>query len=101
MGAVLFAEELMSLSDAARALPRRRGGRKVNVSTVYRWTTTGCRGVVLESLQIGGTRCTSRQALSRFFQRLTGPTQAIQRIHSRAEKKRAELINWRLDELGI
>jgi hypothetical protein len=31
----------------------------------------GCKGVVLESIEIGGTRCTSREALARFFERLT------------------------------
>ena len=64
-------ETLLSLADAARTLPRRRGGRKPHVSCLYRWTTTGCKGVVLESLQVGGTRCTSKEALARFFERLT------------------------------
>jgi hypothetical protein len=64
-------EALFSLADAARTLPRRRGGKKAHVSCVYRWTTSGCRGVILESIQIGGTRCTSREALGRFFELLT------------------------------
>ena len=64
-------ETLISLAEAARSLPRRRGGKRPHVSCLYRWTTSGCRGVVLESIQVGGTRCTSREALARFFQRLT------------------------------
>jgi hypothetical protein len=64
-------ETLMSLAQAANALPRRRRGCKVHVSCLYRWTKVGCRGIVLESLQIGGTRCTSQQALQRFFERLS------------------------------
>ena len=43
---------LISLADAAGELPRRRRGRKTHVSTLFRWTTIGCRGVVLESLQM-------------------------------------------------
>jgi hypothetical protein len=67
-------EALTSLADAARTLPRRRGGKKPHVSCIYRWTTSGCRGVTLESIQIGGTRCTSNEALNRFFTRLTRAT---------------------------
>jgi len=64
-------ETLLCLVDAARSLPRRRAGKRPHVSCLYRWTTTGCKGVVLESLQCGGTRVTSAEALARFFQRLT------------------------------
>jgi hypothetical protein len=64
-------EDLITLREAARLLPRRRRGKKPHISCLYRWTTTGCRGVVLESVSVGGTRCTSRGALSRFFSRLS------------------------------
>src|SRR3954451_17851104 len=70
------AETLLSLAQAAEELPRRRRGRKTHVSTLYRWATAGCRGVRLETVQIGATRCTSREALQRFFERLSGPDQA-------------------------
>jgi len=69
-------ETLISLADAAGELPRRRRGRRVHVSCLYRWSTAGCRGVVLESIQVGATRCTSREALQRFFERLSAPVQA-------------------------
>ena len=64
-------ETLLSLTEAAKALPSRRGGKKPHVSCLYRWTTAGCKGVILESIQIGGTRCTSKEALARFFEQLT------------------------------
>ncbi|HEX3655209.1 MAG TPA: DUF1580 domain-containing protein [Pirellulales bacterium] len=69
----LFKEKILSLTEAAKlkSLPTRRGGKRPHVSCFYRWTGPGCRGVVLESVQIGGTRCTSLEALSRFFARLT------------------------------
>ena len=69
------AEHLISLAEAARLLPARRAGKRPHVSCLYRWTTVGCRGVVLESVQIGGTRCTSREALERFFSALTAAAQ--------------------------
>jgi hypothetical protein len=67
-------EHLQTLSQAAASLPRRRRGRSTHISTLYRWATNGCRGIVLETIQVGGTRCTSPQALQRFFQRLTDTT---------------------------
>lgn len=63
-------EELIRLADATELLPRLRRGRKVNVSTLHRWATHGLRGVVLETTQCGGTKCTTRAALQRFFSEL-------------------------------
>ncbi len=64
-------EAPIPLTQAADEQPRRRRGRKTHVSTLYRWATAGCRGVQLETIQIGATRCTSREALQRFFERLS------------------------------
>ena len=64
-------EDVVSLTDAAKLLPKRRGGKRPHVATLYRWASGGCRGVVLETIQVGGTLCTSRQALQRFFEALT------------------------------
>lgn len=96
-------EDPLSLADAAKTLPRRRAGKKPNIATLYRWTTAGCRGVVLESYQCGGTRCTTREALQRFFERLTaqaaGPSSSPvpTRAHQ-ADVRRAEVV---LDKAGI
>ncbi len=69
-------ETLRPFAEAARRLPALRGGRPVNVTTVWRWATRGVRGrggvtVQLESIKVGGTCCTSDEALARFFQALT------------------------------
>ena len=69
-------EQIITFSQAADELPRRRRGRKTHVSTLFRWSTAGCRGVVLETIQVGGTRCTSREALQRFFERLSLPVRS-------------------------
>jgi hypothetical protein len=67
----IASETILTLSEAAERLPRRRRGRQTHVSTLYRWTVVGCRGVLLEHTQIGATRATSLEALQRFFDRLT------------------------------
>ena len=91
-------ETVISLKEATRLLPRRRNGKKTCLQTMYRWTARrGIRGVVLETIQVGGTKCTSIEALQRFFDRLTQqrsqphqdglktPTQRS-RDHARAER---------------
>ncbi len=64
-------EQVISLTDAAKLIPSRRGGKRTHASCIYRWTTAGCKGVLLESIQCGGTRCTSKEAIVRFFRELT------------------------------
>jgi Protein of unknown function (DUF1580) len=64
-------ESLIALADVPAHLPKRRGGKRPHVSCIYRWAQHGCKGVVLETLQCGGTKVTSREALQRFFERLS------------------------------
>ena len=68
----LASEAVITLAQATKHLPRRRRqDKKPHVSTVYRWATAGARGVVLETLRVGGTLCTSIEALQRFCERCT------------------------------
>jgi hypothetical protein len=63
-------EETAPLGKGSKWLPNRRGDRPVHASCLFRWAKYGLRGVKLETIRIGGTLCTSRQALERFFRRL-------------------------------
>ena len=60
----LVDEELVRLSDLAIHLPW-----KPTRCTVWKWTTSGFHGVVLESVKLGGLTMTSRQAVDRFLSR--------------------------------
>jgi hypothetical protein len=100
-------EQVITFGQAADDLPRRRRGRKTHVSTFYRWATVGCRGVILETIQVGATRCTSREALQRFFERLSQPGRAeavsrpVGRVRTLAQRQRAAAEAGRkLAELG-
>jgi hypothetical protein len=86
----------MSLAVAAAELPRRRRGRKTHVATLYRWAKTGCRGVVLETIQIGATKCTSREALERFFEKLTLLARGATNNDVQTESPASD-IQWRND----
>jgi hypothetical protein len=78
----VFAEELLTLSEASKRLPKLKAGKPPHVSTLHRWVLRGCRSqddmvVRLETVKIGGTTCTSLEALQRFFDRLSGDTTVV------------------------
>jgi len=61
-------ENLLTPIQVARLFPG-RSGTGVSVATVWRWLSgRGRRGVVLESIRVGGSRYSSREAVSRFVQ---------------------------------
>src|SRR5437660_1613990 len=68
-------ESLLSLAQAAAALPTGRQGKKVHLSTILRWILAGVRTptgrVHLEGIRLGGRWLTSREALQRFADRQT------------------------------
>jgi hypothetical protein len=88
-------ETVIPFAEAARRLPRLRAGRPVNDATLWRWASSGLRGVRLETLRVGGTTCTSAEALRRFFAALNG-TPAPAPVPSTAGDAEAAL-----DRIGI
>ena len=70
-------ERLISLAQAARTLPPRRRGRPVHPATIYRWASRGLSGIVLETVQAGGSRVTTLDAMERFFCRLAEMRQHV------------------------
>jgi len=71
-------EHVLTLAEATQHVPRRRGGKHPHFATLWRWAQRGCRGVVLETIMVGGTRCTSIEALQRFFDALTAAAGSAQ-----------------------
>ena len=93
-----FTEETFPFAVAARRLPRTRGDRPVSPATLWRWAAHGLRGVKLETVRVGGTTCTSVEALRRFFAALdasetasTLPAAIPQTALSQAERVDADL----------
>ena len=64
-------ETIVSLTEAAQRLPSRRAGKRVNVSTLWRWATSGSKGIRLETVRIGASRYTSMEAIQRFSDALS------------------------------
>ena len=64
-------EQQLTLSDASKIVPG-----CPHASTLWRWSRQGLHGIRLEYLKIGRRIVTSREALDRFFQRVTEADQA-------------------------
>ena len=96
-------EHLLTLSAAAREVPNRDSGRGVNVSTVWRWSLRGIRGVRLQTEMRGGIRYTSREALRRFFAATTAAANGEPvAVHNTANRQRQiEDAERELAEAGI
>ncbi len=62
-------EELLSLGQAAKALPS-IDGKNPHKSSIWRWITKGLGEVRLEHVRVGRRVCTSREALNRFVNAL-------------------------------
>jgi hypothetical protein len=65
-------EDLLELADVPALLPARSSGRTVAGQTVRRWAQTGLRGHRLETIRCGGRLLTSKRALMRFLEALSG-----------------------------
>lgn len=77
------------------------GGRRLHVSTVYRWTGRGLRGQRLEYVQLGGTRVTTVAALLRFFESLTPQSQATAVPPTTRNRKDQDNVERQLDAAGL
>lgn len=98
----IASEQLISLAEAAGMLPCGRKGRYPNVKTVYAWTIHGCRGIVLETLQLAGRRATSKEAVHRFIQALTAAAGTPRSVTGRgATTSRQAELEAELDRLGV
>jgi hypothetical protein len=77
------------LTEAAKLVPG-RNGKGVQVTTIKRWITHGCRGVRLRGWMVGGVWYTSREALEE-FQRACTPESCRMQTRTPAETRRAAL----------
>jgi len=99
----LAIEEVLTLTEAATRLPRRRAAKRPHVATLYRWATRGCRGIRLETIRVGGTLCTSVEALQRFCERLSDPdgSEASAAFTSKSRERQIAKAERDLEQAGI
>ncbi len=95
---VLESDELLTFSQAAAELPRRRGGAKTSTSTLWRWSKRGSRGVFLRIVRVGGNVYVPRSALVEFIEQRSAVGRSPQCPAPTTRSKRAM---QQLDEMGL
>jgi hypothetical protein len=94
-------EHLVTFSQLAKRLPRRRRDRPTNVSTIHRWRSPGVRGVRLEAVRLGGTWVTSLEAYQRFCSSLTTNAGGKFEESQADQQRRDDQTEQQLDDLGL
>lgn len=84
-------ETYRRFSEQAKRLPTRP-----NVSTIWRWALKGVRGVILESVLIGGIRHCSDEAIERFLEEVNRQAELRRQKRQRASVTRNENERERL-----
>ena len=88
-------EDLIPVRDIPNHVPKQPSGKKIHLSACYRWMKPGIQGIRLETLFIAGCRYSSKQALNRFWHRVTeakdgvkiGSTSCSRKTKSTSEKE--------------
>jgi hypothetical protein len=78
----------------------------VSPATLWRWSAVGClardgKRVKLETIRIGGSTCTSLEALERFFRRLSETGEPIAQDAPRQTGKAHKQAVSELERAGI
>lgn len=60
-------EQFIPLTEVPEHLPIRRKGKKIHISTVWRWASKGVGGRKLQTWRVGGTTCTTPSAIDEFI----------------------------------
>lgn len=98
-------ERLVRLADVPKAfenwLPLRRRGKRLHVSTLFRWSSEGIRGVRLATVRCGGTRCVTRSSLIRFFEELHAAEGSSSPTASKSSRAAFQQAEKELDRAGI
>ena len=94
-------ENLITLTQATKLLPP-TGGKRIHISTLWRWCKKGLKGINLEYIRTGSKIITSQEAMQRFFDTVTKLDETQQqhssqkpvymRNKSRSEKSRQRQI---------
>jgi hypothetical protein len=94
----LLQEDCFPLAKAPAKIPSRPA-----LQTLYRWWKRGIKGVKLEVVKVGNRPYTSREALDRFFNRISDPAshQEPTELTPTLITRRQREIESELDAVGL
>jgi len=97
-------EQLLTLEEVTKRLPG-RDGKRLHISSVFRWAQKGVAGVRLEVVKVGGRTYTTEESLQRFADQVTAarngnpiPTATRTSAQRRRASERADL---ELSAMGV
>jgi hypothetical protein len=94
--------DAIPLRDVPRRLPKLRNGKHPHTATIHRWARDGLRGRKLWTFRVGGTLCTTAEALADFFEHISNNASAPQAAQAPARRERAnQQVERELDQIGI
>jgi hypothetical protein len=106
--AKLIEEGPMPLSALPKKLPVGRSGKRLHLSTIWRWASRGIRNgeraIRLETFSVGGDRFTSWPAVERFLAALNDDDGGDMPTTTRTSRKRAKQIanaEKKLSAMGV
>jgi len=94
-----LSDQLLTMTEAARLLPKRRGGSKVAITTLWRWRTRGSKGVRLATVRVGGCVYTTAAALRDFIESQSGTAAALPAAESPSRRSRRAMRE--LEKMGL
>lgn len=98
----ILSEHVIRLNRVPHLPPPASSGRRVGISSVYRWCDRGVRGVRLEYAHAPWGRITSVEAVERFLRRLGGDTHAIPMLTpARRRREQVRAANYVRTVLGL
>lgn len=66
-------DQIVPIGEVRLFLPRAASGKLRSTRSIYRWANTGLRGIILETVKIGGSTFVTHTALNTFFQKTAVP----------------------------
>ncbi len=94
-------DELIRLRNVPDVLRNIVMGRKIHSSTVHRWASKGVRGIVLETVSVGGIKYTTKEAIRRFSKACSAPSVTVKPSPTKTRMKQISRAEHSLDEAGI
>jgi len=91
-------ETIIEFDVARTAFP---GDKRLSLATLHRWRLKGIRGVRLETILVGGRRCTSREAIGRFIAEQNAGDTPTPAFSPSQRKRMAEAAQLALSRAGV
>ena len=90
-------EDLVRFGEAARQFP----GGAIAIQTLHRWRLRGVRGARLETVLIGGSRFTSKQAIDRFVAAQNAGDSSAPAVSPSQRAKQSAAARRELESMGV